>query len=249
MKRLLIIDIESYIYKASVLCNKLREIDNLVYQEVYDLNDAIDYIDTQIRRLERKLKATDVVLALGDTEGNFRKKIFPQYKGNRTKPKPLMYDMVCSYVVSKYDYVSLKNLEADDVCRIIYEDNKEFNFEDKVIVSIDKDFFGVPCKFYRDLPDDKDKTIITISKEQAEFNLMKQTITGDSADNYKGIPLWGEARATKWLEEKPRTWADVLELFLANDLSAEDYAMNKTMATLVGFKQYDFEKGEVIYGK
>lgn len=249
MKTLLIIDIESYIYKASVICNKIREIEPLVYQEVYDLNDAIDYIETQLKRLVVKLGGTDIILALGDRENNFRKKIYPQYKGNRTKSKPLMYDMVYDYVISKHNYVQLPNLEADDVCRIVYEDNNEFKYDKKIIVSIDKDFFTVPCKFFRVLPNDNTKEVMTISPAEAEFNLMKQTITGDTADNYKGIPLWGEVKAMKWLEEKKRTWAEVLDLFKENGMTSDDYVINKTMATLVGLKQYDFEKGEVIYGK
>ena len=138
-------------------------------------------------------------------------------------------------------------LEADDTARIINEDKVTYDFGEKIIVSIDKDFYSIPCKFYRDLPDYR--TVIEVSKEQANYNLMKQVIMGDSADNYSGIPGWGKAKTTKWLNEKPRTWGDVLKLYQENGLSGSDYAMNKTMAELVGYYQYDFEKGEVLYGK
>lgn len=244
-KKLLIIDIESYIYKACSCCRELAEVSLFVYQELFKLENGIDYIDKTIKDLSSTLKADDIVLVLGH-ETNFRKTVNPDYKGNRTN-KPLLYPLLREYVEQKYPCECLIGLEADDTARIINEDKVTYDFGEKIIVSIDKDFYSIPCKFYRDLPDYR--TVIEVSKEQANYNLMKQVIMGDSADNYSGIPGWGKAKTTRWLNEKPRNWSDVLKLYQENGLSGSDYAMNKTMAELVGYYQYDFEKGEVLYGK
>lgn len=244
MSKLIILDVESYLYKASHACKELKEIKDFVYQEQYNLKLGIDFIDNTVKRLKNKLKAQEIVMVVGDPQENFRKTLYPNYKGNRTQPKPLMYDMLLDYVVNKYEVISLSTLEADDVARIVYEDNDTFNFSEKVIVSIDKDFYTVPeVNFLRDLNDDA--IVEYINKETAEYNLMLQTIMGDSVDGYNGIPTYGNSKTRKWLNEKPRIWADVLELYQANGLSGEDYTMNKYCAKLVGLKNYDLEKGQV----
>lgn len=54
--------------------------------------------------------------------------------------------MLLSWLVDKYNVVFLKGVEADDTARIVFEDNDNFPGE-KVIVSVDKDFYSVPCNF------------------------------------------------------------------------------------------------------
>lgn len=241
-KRLLIIDIESYIYKACGACRELAEITPFVYQEIFKLENGIDFINDTIKDLKVTLNADDYVLVLG-SDTNFRKEINPDYKAQRGS-KPLLYPLLRDYVLSTHPYVILDGLEADDVARIICEDKVNYDSKEKIIVSIDKDFYTVPCKFYRDI--NNCRQVIQISKEEANYNLMEQVITGDSADNYSGIPGWGKSKAKRWLNEKKRTWADVKELYKENGLTEEDYKINKRMAQLVGYYEYDFEKGEVI---
>lgn len=245
MSRLIILDIESYLYKASIACRECVEVKEFIYQEQYDLRKGIDYIDGTVKRLKNKLKAQDVVMVIGDGEKNFRKELYPQYKGNRTQPKPLMYELVLDYVVNKYNVVTLPTLEADDVARIIYEDKKNFPYTEKVIVSIDKDFYTIPdVNFLRDLKDDA--IVEFIPKANAEYNLMEQVIMGDATDGYSGIPGYGASKTKKFLNEKERGWVDVLELYQANGLTGEDYVANKYCAKLVGLDNYDLEKGKVI---
>lgn len=245
MSKLIILDVESYLYKASHSCKDLREIEKFVYQEVLDLRKGIDYIDNTVKRLKNLLKAQDVVMVIGDSDKNFRKDIFPKYKGNRTQPKPIMYDMLMDYIINKYEIVTLPTLEADDVARIIFEDKENFPYNEKVIVSIDKDFYTIPnVNFLRDLNDNK--VVEFINAETADYNLKLQTIMGDSVDGYNGIPNWGKAKAQEFLREKERTWADVLELYKVNGLDSSDYITNKYCAKLVGIKDYDIQKGEVI---
>ena len=155
MSKLIILDVESYLYKASHACRELKEVKDFIYQEQYNLKLGIDFIDNTVKRLKNKLKAQAIVMVIGDGERNFRKELYPSYKGNRTQPKPLMYEMLLDYVVNKFDVVTLPTLEADDVARIVYEDNDTFKYSEKVIVSIDKDFYTIPeVNFLRDLNDD-----------------------------------------------------------------------------------------------
>lgn len=245
MSKLIILDVESYLYKASHSCRECVEVKDFIYQEQYDLRKGIDYIDGTVKRLKNKLKAQEIVMVIGDGEKNFRKELYPQYKGNRTQPKPLMYEMILDYVVNKYNVVTLSSLEADDVARIIYEDKKNFPYSEKVIVSIDKDFYTIPeVNFLRDT--NENAIVEYISKTTAEYNLMLQTIMGDSVDGYSGIPGYGLTKTKKFLDEKERSWADILELYQANGLTGEDYIANKYCAKLVGIDNYDLEKGQVM---
>lgn len=245
MSKLIILDVESYLYKASHSCRECIEVKPFIYQEQYDLRKGIDYIDGTVKRLKNKLKAQEIVMVIGDNERNFRKELYPQYKGNRAQPKPLMYEMLLDYIVNKYNVITLPTIEADDVARIIYEDKKNFPFTEKVIASIDKDFYTVPeVNFLRDLRDDA--VVEYIPEETAKYNLMLQTIMGDATDGYGGIPTYGRTKAKKFLDEKSRSWADVLELYQANGLTGDDYVANKYCAKLVGLANYDLEKGQVI---
>lgn len=245
--RLLIWDIESYIWKAATACKTLEEVQPFVYQELYKLGNGIDYLKQKQKELEEAIKATDFVVALGDSERNFRKEINPDYKSNRASgQRPLMYSLLKDWVVNNFPTVVLPTLEADDTCRVIYEDKEGYGgFEDKVIVSIDKDFYTIPdVKFYRDIP--KERTVKFVSKEQADFNLKVQTIMGDSTDGYYGIPGWGKAKALDWLTKEPRSWADVLQLYKDNGLTSADYTKNKMMARLISYKNYSLTEERIL---
>lgn len=244
MNRLLIVDIESYIYKSLTACKFLHEISKDIYTEAYNINKTIEYLEDNLDRLMDTLQASSCELVIGDIH-NFRKDINPNYKANRPS-KPPIYDVVLNKVKQKFNPISLRNLEGDDVCRILYEDDSYYPNTEKIIVSIDKDFFSVPCKFYRDLPNGK---LIDIDEDTAQYNQNKQIIMGDTSDNYKGIPGYGEVKATKFLEFS-REEKEIIKLFETNGLTKDDYIMNYNMCHIVGIDDYDFNTGRVnVKGK
>ena len=243
MNRLLIVDIESYLYK-SITAAKILHQDNIhknIYYEAYDINKSILFLEDNLNRLMNTLQANSCELVIG-SKHNFRKDINPNYKANRPS-KPPIYDIILGVVNQKFNPISLQNLEADDTCRILYEDKSFHPNLEKIIVSIDKDFFTVPCKFFRDLPNNE---LIDIDIDTAQYNLYKQIITGDKADHYEGIPGYGEVKAKKFLEFS-RDEKDIIKLFTDNGLTKEDYFKNKYMAQLISINQYNFKTGEVYY--
>ena len=238
---LIIWDIESYIYKACSACKVFQQCktDPFIYGEYYDLRKGLDYLFETEDRLRNTLLINDILIVIGDKE-NWRKKINPEYKSNR-KPKPPMYEVILNWLLENRTVVSLPNLEADDTARIIYEDNTNYP-ERKVIVSIDKDFYSVPCEFFRDLHDNKD--IEVISEQQARKHLIRQIIMGDKTDGYNGIPGCGEKFCDEFITDKT-TLPDVLALYLEKGLTPNDYTTNKAMASIISLKEYNFNTGKV----
>lgn len=238
---LLIVDIESYIYRACTACKTLIQNDRNknIYTEAYDLRKGMDFIANFIEDLKARFLANDVVLVVGD-KNNWRKQFYPKYKANRKdKEKPVMYNIILDELYNNYEVVYLPNLEADDTCRIMYEDNKGYPMR-KLLVSIDKDFHSFPCELYDPLHDKQ----YVINKAEADYNLMKQIIMGDNADNIRGLEGYGEIKATKFMDDEPRILDDVEQLFKEKG-QLQDFKINLNLVSMVSIDRYNFNTGEV----
>ena len=238
---LLVIDIESYIFRACTACKALVQDkqDRFIYTESYDLRKGMDYLNNFIEDLKNRFLTNDVILVVGD-KNNWRKQYYPDYKANRKdKEKPPMYEIILNELYNRYEVVSLPNLEADDTCRIISEDNQNYPTR-KILVSIDKDFHSFPCELYDPLHDRQ----YVINNEEAGYNLMKQIIMGDKADNIQGLEGYGEVKTTKFLDSEPHILDDVKELFREKG-QLEDFKINLNLVSMVSIDRYNFNTGEV----
>lgn len=235
----LIIDIESYLYKSLSHCEKLIQdkTNPKIFYQGYDISLAEKYIDDNIDRLCNTLNTKQFELVVGDVK-YFRKILFPQYKANR-KPKPEIYQYVFNLIRDKYGFASLPYLEGDDTCRIIFEDKNYKPEYQKVIVSIDKDFYSVPCNFFRDL--NNNDIIEKVGENDAEQHLYYQVLVGDAADNYKGIPNFGDKKYQELIDSKGGCLSsqDVINLFHDYGLTDEDVNYNLRCATIVNQIEYN----------
>ena len=82
-------------------------------------------------------------------------------------------------------------LEADDMLGI-----KATRDKGCIIVSEDKDLKTIPAKVFNPA---KDTEPHDISEQEADYNFMFQTLTGDKTDNYSGCPSVGPKTAEKIL--------------------------------------------------
>ena len=241
--RLMIWDIESYIHQALTASAELSEVAPNVYMEVVNLNKGLIFLEDNLNRLLDVTGATEYIAVVGSPT-NFRKDVADYYKSNRPKKKDIYYKLL-ELVQDKFSIIMLDNLEADDTARIIYED-KTNDSVDAVIVSVDKDFYSVPCNFYRDLPNNTDG-IVTIGKKDAELNLIYQMIVGDTSDNYKGIKGYGEKSAKDFMGDAP-TMDKLKELY--KEKKQNDFYEQLNLASIVGLDRYNFATGEVLlYGE
>lgn len=145
------------------------------------LFDLLDYEETEI-------------FLTGDTNFRHDVAVTAPYKGNRKdvrKPKhlPLLRD----YLVKAWGATISDGQEADDEIAIRAT---ELGSE-CIIVSIDKDFMQVPGWHYNFIKREKK----SVTEEEGLRFFYKQILTGDNADNIKGIKGVGPVRAEKMLKD------------------------------------------------
>ena len=152
---------------------------------------AISRMHESIRTMCEKTQSENYIPFLTSTDkSNFRYTIFPEYKANRTQPKPRHYDTLREFLIERHGAVVVYGEEADDRLGILQT-------EETTIGSIDKDLDQVPGKHYNFVQDRH----YFITPEQGLFKLYEQILTGDRIDNIPGIHGIGPKRAYKLLEK------------------------------------------------
>ena len=124
--------------------------------------------------------------------GNFRYDIatIAPYKGHRRgAEKPTNFQAARDYLVEAYEAEVSVGEEADD---LISKKATELGPE-TIIASIDKDFLQVPCMFFN--TGKKEFTKVT-EFEGLQF-FYTQVLTGDRADNIKGLQGIGPVKAKR----------------------------------------------------
>ena len=136
----------------------------------------------------------------------FRNKVRDDYKGNRKGiAKPVHLDAIRTYLVSIYKAVVVNNIEADDALGLKQDDTT-------CIASIDKDLLMCEGRHYNFVK--KEQKYVT--PEEGTRFFYQQMITGDSADNIKGIKGLGNIKASKLLQDTARKDWDsmIIDLYI-----------------------------------
>ena len=174
------------------------------------------------------------ILFFSDSK-NFRKKIFPDYKGHRNRKKPCGYRRVIEELKKEYNVIRMPELEADDAMGIYATANPG-----NIIVSPDKDMRQIPGRVYN-----LDETIHVTPEEGAKWHLI-QTLAGDQTDGYSGVPGIGVKRAVALFEECDYSWETVVLAFAGKDLDEETALMNARLARILTCNDYDQINRQVI---
>lgn len=133
-------------------------------------------------------------------ENNFRYQIDPNYKANRIAPKPKHYEFLKEYVLLNWGARIAYGMEADDALGIGQDKEihqlkeNEFAFT-TVICSIDKDLKMIPGLHYNFVKKEFDE----VSYQDGQLAFYRSILTGDVADNIKGIYGIGPKKAEKIL--------------------------------------------------
>ena len=214
-----------------------------------DAAQAKIHLDVAFARLKDKLNATNIGVAFSSSE-NWRKSVLTTYKHNRKKTrKPVVFHALKEYARSTYKCIEVPTLEADDICGVILTaDNSSFyrtTADEKILVSSDKDLLQIPGLHYN--PNKPEDEIFEVTPDQAHYNHMFQTLTGDTVDGYGGCPKVGPKTAAKILDgvAPQDRWSVVVEAYAKTGHTEEEALVQARVARILHKSDYNFGKREV----
>lgn len=253
-KRIALIDADGILYAAALSGETSCDGTQLQLLDIsYVYRDCI----ARIRKLVEEVGADDAFIILSDRR-NFRYDIFPEYKANRQGgPRPLMLDELRGLIVEDAPYKTwlIEGLEADDVCGIAAGTLMRAGRE-TIICSPDKDLLQIPGKVYG--PRLNTKTagrlqIVTVTEEEGDTFHIRQTLTGDTVDGYKGCPGVGPVKARKllekWKEEgltPAQRWQEVVKLYEASGLTEREALVQARVSRILRVTDWDPIKKEPL---
>jgi DNA polymerase-1 len=252
-KRTLLIDADIIAYEFS---NRGQRVYAWGDEDEGDVSVALDSVEDVTPGIEKRfadyldaLEADDLIVCLTPSPdvNNFRKKLAPYYKANRTAiAKPLLHEPVRQWLDTRYRTYMRDGLEADD-CMGILSTHPTLIPGEKVIVSTDKDMQTIPGLLFNP---NKGTKVRRISEDEANYFHLFQTLTGDSTDNYPGLRGIGPVKAQALLDGSMTlygsVWNAVKSAFTAKGLTEDDALLQARLARILRHTDYDFKRKEPI---
>jgi len=234
-----LVDGDVALYEVTTACETPTDWGNDMWTLHCDFDVAKQRFDNWILNIKQILNVDKVIVALsGDT--NWRKDVLPTYKLHRKKTrKPLAFAELKKYCCDVYRTFKYDNLEGDDVLGMLAGDPSIKG--EKIIVTIDKDLKTIPGSHYNPLR--KDEGIVEVTQDQADYNHLFQTLTGDAVDGYGGCPGIGPVRAAKVLQYP--CWGAVIEAYGTAGLTEEDALVQARVARILRHGEYNTKTMEV----
>ena len=232
----LLIDADYIVYKSCAGAEDEIDFGDDVILVVSKFSEALSNVQRELSKIKNNFMwdVPEMVLFFSDSK-NFRKKIYPDYKGHRNRKKPCGYRRVIAELSKQYKVIRMPELEADDAMGIYATANPG-----NIIVSPDKDMRQIPGKLYN-----LDEVIDITPEEGMKWHLI-QTLAGDQTDGYSGVPGIGIKRAVTLFEENGYTWETVVKAFADKGLDEEVALTNARLARILTHEDFDQLKQQVI---
>jgi len=175
--------------------------DSLLYMIAYtepSPNLAKKRLDEAIVNIIEQTEAPEALVLIKGTN-NFRYVVDIEYKQHRGKSidEDVKERLDKLYEYANEQYHMSDDAEADDYC-YIYAWEALDSGKCPIVCHIDKDLNMIPGWHYNF----KKKETYFVSPESAYIFLMTQILTGDAADNIKGLPKVGPVKAANLLKDK-----------------------------------------------
>ncbi len=232
----LLVDADYIVYKGCAGAEDEIDWGDDVITVTSKFSEALKFVERDLNNIKNEFlwDTPEMVLFFSDSK-NFRKKIYPDYKGHRNRKKPCGYKRVITELSKTYEVIRMPELEADDAMGIYSTANPG-----NIICSPDKDMRQIPGKLY-----DMKETVTIDPVEGAKWHLI-QTLAGDQTDGYSGVPGIGIKRAITLFEETGYTWQTVVDAFASKDLDEDVALMNARLARILTCDDYDSTKQTYI---
>lgn len=217
MKRLALIDGDEVAFKACAVSTDEVDWGDGEPQSMASPARCGKVAEELVEAWAAKVNADRILVCLSPRDReNFRRRLVPSYKTQRTE-KEAVYWTTVDRLVEKFDTLTYPGLEADDVMGVMSSPAAcaAYGEFQPIIVSSDKDMKGVPGLLFNPGKDVKKK----VTPLEADRWWMRQTLTGDPVDGFKGLPGCGkDAQAVKALDEMvslDAMWRHVVETYKA----------------------------------
>jgi DNA polymerase-1 len=232
----LLIDADYIVYKCCAAQEDEIDWGDDVIMVTSRYSEAYNHVKRDLNKIKNEFlwDTPELVLFFSDSK-NFRKEIFPAYKGHRNRKKPCGYRRVIDDLAKEFTLIRTPTLEADDAMGIYAT-----QYPGNVICSPDKDMRQIPGLLY-DM-----KETVTIDPEEGRRWHLIQSLAGDQTDGYAGAPGFGIKRAVTLFEEDGYTWESVVKAFASKDLSEDIALQNARLARILTVNDYDFTNNRPI---
>jgi len=234
---MLLIDSDFLAYKAAQACEIGIDFGEDVIIAQSQFSDVLRVFHNELDKVTKAMMDDNFILYFSSTE-NFRKKIYPDYKGHRMKRKPLGYKRLLNYCRKNHNFKLIEGLEADDTIGIEATRHADPH---NIIVSPDKDMRQIPSVLWN-LTDD----VVEITKEEGDRWHLVQSLSGDPTDGYSGCPGIGVKRATELLDKNENQWEAVCKAYRDRGLSDDDALLNARLAKILRDENYDHDRNQPI---
>ena len=234
---MLLIDSDFLAYKAAQACEIGIDFGEDVIIAQSQFSEVLRVFHNELNKVTKAMMDDDFILYFSSTE-NFRKKIYPDYKGHRMKRKPLGYKRLVNYCRDNHNFKLIEGLEADDTIGIEATRHAD---PSNIIVSPDKDMRQIPSVLWN-MTDD----VIEITEEEGDRWHLVQSLSGDPTDGYSGCPGIGVKRATELLDKNENQWEAVCKAYRDRGLSDDDALLNARLAKILRNENYDHDRNQPI---
>ena len=191
--------------------------------------------DNFIEQILIKTESTHYLGFLGNGK-NFRYDVFPQYKANRTQPKPEHFRELKNYLAEKWKFNLVEGIEADDAVVILKN-----SLKDCFLISPDKDI--LKCIEGTHFNPRVNEWVET-SFRAANYNFWCSMIAGDSTDGIKGIPGKGIKYAETLLGDAEfypdKVLTAYIDLFPTGHQGIKEFYKNYSLLKILDEPEYSF---------
>ena len=234
---MLLIDSDFLAYKAAQACEIGIDFGEDVIIAQSQFSEVLKVFHNELNKVTKAMMEDDFILYFSSTK-NFRKKLYPDYKGHRMKRKPLGYKRLVNYCRDNHNFKLIEGLEADDTIGIEATRHPD---PSNIIVSPDKDMRQIPCVLWN-MSDD----VVEITEQEGDRWHLIQALSGDPTGGYSGCPGIGVKRATELLNKNENQWEAVCKAYRDRGLSDDDALLNARLAKILRNENYDHDRNQPI---
>jgi DNA polymerase-1 len=236
---ILLVDADILLYRMCFAHEKVIDWGDGVTSNTADIDTAQKRIRSMVRKMAKFCHCEELTMCLTGRK-NFRYNVYPDYKANRVSQNFEMIKPLRQWIEDSFNSLCIPMLEADDAMGV----RATSGDAEYVIATIDKDLLQIPGRHYNWNSNKRQ----TISKKDADHFFYIQILTGDTTDNYFGVPGIGPVKAAKVLKENDKKdwWTAIVAEYEAKNLT-EEYALQMArVARILRAEDFNLETEEPI---